>query len=208
MRNVSLEKQENNHPESSVLSRLIRQQYAAMDLPQIDAETLSQRMSAEVTHRSTQSRDIHPHQKPVFLPKFAFVSVILVLIGLFAFEGILGVVQTRPVSSVHFLPESSAAGGSVPFLWNHRLRRGSFVRVPERVTAEIHLRDKSTVTCSGGTELAVRFDTGPRIYLNVGEITVHATQRKEKEAMIIETPLAKVRAVGTLFQVKVDRKSE
>ena len=115
-----------------------------------------------------------------------------------------GVFSRNPVEAIEFTSTKLQVSQDVPLLWRHRLRRGRLVTVPEETSAILRLSDQTQITCAPGTQLSVVFDSLRRIRLKSGEARILASHQPAFP-MVVETPLATVKVVGTILDIKIER---
>lgn len=124
----------------------------------------------------------------------SFCSIALLVGILFFFY------SDNPVQQIK-LNSLSQNNDSINWIWKQRLQRGKYVTVPVNSEIELLLADGSIISCSPETQLAIDFDRQRKIFLNQGEIVIHAAHIPDS-TMIVITPLTEIAVVGTVFRVK------
>jgi hypothetical protein len=140
--------------------------------------------------------------RPAWLP-IAACLVLLIGTGVWFFGATMG--QPNLVE-VHGAGLSILrAGQSIPVVAGMRLQTADVLRAPTNVTAIIGFAPEATrVTLHPGTELTLaEMSRGKHFDLRVGKLEASITRQRPFHPMIISTPQAQARVVGTRFTLAV-----
>jgi hypothetical protein len=133
----------------------------------------------------------------------AFCLALIIGAGVWLFGPTMGQPTLAEIQGAGFSIER--AGQSVPARIGTPLQSGDILRTPSNVTAAISFAPEHTrLTLQPGTELTLTaLSRGKRLGLRVGKLEASVARQRPFWPMLITTPLAEARVVGTRFKLTV-----
>ena len=133
----------------------------------------------------------------------AFCLALIIGAGVWFFGPTMGQPTLAEIHGAGFSIER--AGQSVPAKIGMPLQSGDVLRTPSNVTVAISFAPENTLlTLQPGTELTLTaLSRGKRLGLRVGKLEASVARQRPFWPMLITTPLAEARVVGTRFKLTV-----
>ncbi len=184
-----------NEEEAQVFNayRWIQKNLREYEVPEVSYKQLADRLRRETLSLSEHESSFY--LKRWFWQPAAVVCALLLFIYFAWFH-------YSPVQKIEYKPLAEHSLDEASFLNSFLIKNRYFFTTPRDQKTIIELNENSRIECEPGTRISIQFDRHRNIFLNKGEILVHAESIPDSTMAVI-TPLLRTEVVGTVFRVKV-----